>query len=92
MGSEYDAVTIRVHWPALSLIAFALTLPFDYGRLWIWPYRTAYIVGGLTAVGLLAGLVGCLDRKRRRWALFGATINGLVVALLLAVEWIYSNY
>lgn len=91
-SSEYDAVSLRVHWPALSLAAFAVTLPFNYGILWIWPRRTIYIVAFLTSVGVLAGLVGCMEPRRRRWALLGVSLNGLVIVLLLAVQWIYRQY
>lgn len=91
-GSEYDAVSFKVHWPALSLVAFALTLPFDYFHLWIWPDRIAYIVGGLTAAGFLAGLIGCADINRRRWAALGAFLNGLSLGLQAVIEWIYATY
>lgn len=90
-GSEYDAVTFEVHWPGLSWVAFALTLPLDYGRLWIWPDRTVYIATGLTAAGLIAGWIGCIDRRRRRWAAVAALVNGMVLVALWAIEWIYST-
>lgn len=90
--SEYDAVTLSIHWPGMAFLAFALTLPFNYLRLWIWPERTALIVAGLTALGMLAGLVGCADARRRRWSMVAALLNGMVLVALGATEWIYRNY
>lgn len=90
--SEYDAVTLHIHWPGLAFLAFALTLPFNYLRLWIWPDRTSLIAAGLTGLGLLAGLVGCADQKRRRWAMVAALLNGMVLVALGAIEWIYRSY
>lgn len=90
--SEYDAVTLQIHWPAMAFLAFALTLPFNYLRLWIWPERTALIVAGLTGLGLLAGLVGCADRRRRRWSLLAVALNGMVLVALGVIEWIYRNF
>lgn len=92
IGGEYEVVSPKIHWPEASIAAFLLTLPFDYGRARIWSYRTAMIVGVLCSLGLIAGLIGLRDRRRKGMARVGVAINGMFFLFLLLLKMIYSSY
>ncbi len=91
-GGEYDVVSLGLDGPRVSIAAFLFTLPFDYGRAWIWPDWIDWTVGGLCAVGFAAGLAGLRSRRRRGMAKVGAVLNGMVCLFLLALEAIYTWY
>ena len=84
-GDEYDVVSFRVHWPGVSLVAFAATLLFDYTHAYRWPFSA------VTTAGFVAGLIAFKDRGRRRAAAAGVLLNGAVLVMLSLIQLIYST-
>lgn len=91
-GGEYDAVTLEAHWPGLSIIAFAVSLLFNYGKAWIWTQQTVVTVAVLCSAGAIAGLLGWHHPSRRQLARAGTILNGMVCLFLATMEMIYRWY
>lgn len=99
--SEYASLTLGSGWGISSMFFFVCAigarqlvswLPFNLQGWSSTPPMAVLAVPPLALVGLILGLVGLRRRKRRTLALLGATLNGIVlilaVALLAGFWWI----
>lgn len=94
IGDEYEAVSLRPSWGAVSLIFFLLTLPaktllrlqpWRPAQLWMWPLVPVVAIAVLSFLGLLAGLLGLRLSESRGMAKIGVLLNAVVLGCILLV-------
>lgn len=92
LGGEYEVVSFRLSWSALSLFCFALVLPAPYlirlqpwrpREIWLWPLIPPLVIGVLALAGLLCGLLGLRFSENKGSARWGLLLNGAVFGLIL---------
>ena len=97
---DYEVIPLKVSWAALSILFFLLALPardllqllpWRPQRPWIWPLVPPMVILGLSFLGLLSGLLGLKFSDRRGMARIGTFLNGVVLAIVLAIAaaWFY---
>ncbi len=100
MDDDYQVISLKVSWASLSILFFLLTLPADYllqflpwrpRRIWLWPLIPPLVYFGLSVLGFFSGWVGLKFSARRGLAKAGIFLNGVVLAIVLAVAavWFY---
>ena len=91
LGGEYDAVSFDISWAGLSIVFFLLNLPAPYlvrlqpwrpQEIWMWPLITPMVLGLISLVGLICGLLGLRFSQSRGMARLGTLLNGVVVGLI----------
>ncbi len=94
IGDEYEVVSLRLSWGALSLVLFLLTLPARFllrlqpwrpAQIWLWPLVPVAAIAALSFLGLVAGLLGLRFSNRPGMAKIGALLNGVVLGCILLV-------
>ncbi len=94
MEDDYQVISLKISWASLSIFFFLLTLPADYllqflpwrpRRIWMWPLVPPLAYFGLSALGFLAGWIGLKFSDRRGLAKAGMFLNGVVLAIVLAM-------
>ena len=97
---DYEVIPIKISWASLSVFCFLLTLPARYllqflpwrpQRIWMWPLIPPLVILGLSTVGFAAGWIGLYFSSSRGVAKTGMFLNGVVLAIVLAVAavWFY---
>ncbi len=85
--NDYQVIRISLNWGALSISALAVTLTVNvagdnlgasFGQL-------VAATMGLSVIGLAFGLIGMKFGRHRGAARVGAFLNGVVVAIFLAI-------
>ena len=94
IGGEYEVVSLRLSWGALSLTFFLLTLPartlldlqpWRPAQIWMWPLMPVVAIAALSLLGLLAGLLGLRLSDGRGMAKVGVLLNAVVLGCILLV-------
>ncbi len=97
---DYEVISLKISWAVLSILFFLLTLPardllqllpWRPQRIWMWPLIPPLVIFGLSLLGLLAGLLGLKFSAHKGIAKTGAFLNGVVLAIFLAIAavWFY---
>ncbi len=95
LGGEYEVVSLRPSWGAVSLTLFLLTLParsllrlqpWRPEQIWMWPLVPVAAIAVLSFLGLLTGLVGLrFQAQSRGMAKIGVLLNAVVLGCILLV-------
>ncbi len=95
IGGEYEVVSLRLSWGAVSLVLFLLTLPaksilrlqpWRPEQIWMWPLVPVVAIAVLSFLGLLTGLLGLrFQAKSRGMAKVAVLLNGVVLGCIFLV-------
>ena len=92
IGDEYEVISFRLSWGAVSLLLFLLTLPTRYllflqpwrpRNLYLWQVLPPIVIGALSALGLAAGLIGLRFSASRGMSRMGVLLNAVVLVIIL---------
>ena len=97
---DYEVISLKISWASLSILCFLSTLPAKYllqflpwrpQRIWMWPLVPPLVILGLSVAGFAAGWIGLYLSANRGMAKTGMFLNGVVLAIVLAITavWFY---
>ena len=97
---DYEVISLGISWSNLSILLFLLTLPANYllqflpwrpDPIWLWPLVPPLVILGLSFLGAVSGLLGLRFSEARGVARAGLFLNGVVLAIVLAIAalWYY---
>lgn len=91
---DYEVISLKISWAALSILSFLLTLPardllqllpWRPQNIWLWPLVPPMVILGLSILGFLFGALGLKYSAHRGMAKIGMFLNGVVLAIVLAL-------
>lgn len=94
LGGPYDTVAFEPTWSGLSFCLFLLTLPTPYlvrlqpwrpKEIWMWPLITPMVIGILSLLGVVAGLLGLRFSENKSLARWSLLLNGIVVGFIFLI-------
>ena len=92
LGGPYDPVAFGLSWGGFSITFFLLDLPAPYlvrlqpwrpEEIWMWPLVTPMVLGALSLLGVICGLLGLKFSENKSMARWGLLLNGIVVGIIV---------